>query len=418
MKTSPFSPRLCAWALFDWANSAFPTIVTTFIFATYFTESIVGDPIEGTHAWGNAQALAGLCIALLSPLLGSLANETGHRKRWLFIFTGILVISSSCLWFATPSQDSITWTLTCVVLGTIGLEIGMIFYNAMLKDISPRSHIGRYSGWGWGVGYAGGLACLLIALMVIPSDLNWHFLTNTSSQPIRASGPLVGLWVLIFSLPLFLVIPERKSSTKGLVILKQTPKLLKKTLSHIRKSPNIAWYLLARMIYLDGLNTLFAFGGIYAAGTFQFSLTDILLLGLSLNITAGIGAFSFGWLDDAIGSKKVLFITLSCLLSFGIASLVVTQARDFWICALFLGLFIGPIQSSSRSLLARLIPPSQSTEWFGLYALSGKITAFLGPWLVAYVTEKTTSQRFGMSAIMVLLLIGMLLLIRVKEVKT
>ncbi len=415
MKNFKHTRTIAAWCLYDWAAASFSIIVTTFVFATYFTTKVAENQIVGTYQWANAAALSGVIIALLSPLFGAIADHAGYHKRWLLFFTALCVISSLFLWFAYPSVNSIYYTLTCVVLGTIGLEIALVFYNAFLPHIVSKQYLGRVSGWGWGSGYLGGILALSIALIVfVRADFSW--LNKQTAEQIRLCGPFVAIWYTLFSLPLFLLVPEISTSSRSLpTAVKLGWRELIRTLKKLPQEKNIFIYLISHMIYTDGLNTLFAFGGIYAAGTYGLTFEEVLLFGITMNIAAGIGAIALAWIDDYVGSKKTIFVSLLCLAFFGLPILFLHEKYWFWAAALFICFFVGPVQSASRSLMVRLIANKKemSTEMFGLYALSGRITAFIGPWLMGMMTLTFHSQRAGMATVLVFFLIGALLLLPV-----
>ena len=407
---------LFSWCLFDWANSAFPTVITTFVFATYFTTTVAESTIAGTAAWGHAQSLAALIIALLGPALGAIADRGGRRKPWLLAFTALCVAACVGLWFTQPERGDVIWALTFVVLGTVGFEIGMVFYNALLPEIAAPERLGRLSGWGWGMGYAGGLACLSVALVgFIQTDAPWFGLAAGTAEPVQATTLLVAAWVSLFALPLFLWTPDKPRGERTLEALRNGLVTLVNTLCNIRQYAQTARFLLARMIYIDGLNTLFAFGGIYAAGTFGMALEEVILFGIAINVTAGIGAACFAWLDDNIGPKRTILIALGGLIWFGGALLLASGKVWFWVLALPLGLFVGPAQAASRSFMARLAPPHMRAEMFGLFAFSGKVTAFLGPLFLAWATLAFDSQRAGMATIIVFLAVGFVLLLPLRD---
>jgi UMF1 family MFS transporter len=407
---------LFSWCLFDWANSAFPTVITTFVFATYFTTTVAESTIAGTAAWGHAQSLAALIIALLGPALGAIADRGGRRKPWLLAFTALCVAACVGLWFTQPERGDVIWALTFVVLGTVGFEIGMVFYNALLPEIAAPERLGRLSGWGWGMGYAGGLACLSVALVgFIQTDAPWFGLAAGTAEPVHATTLLVAAWVSLFALPLFLWTPDKPRGERTLEALRNGLVTLVNTLCNIRRYAQTARFLLARMIYIDGLNTLFAFGGIYAAGTFGMALEEVILFGIAINVTAGIGAACFAWLDDNIGPKRTILIALGGLIWFGGALLLASGKVWFWALALPLGLFVGPAQAASRSFMARLAPPHMRAEMFGLFAFSGKVTAFLGPLFLAWATLAFDSQRAGMATIIVFLAVGFVLLLPLRD---
>ena len=423
MSTAPGPPipaprrALYSWCFFDWANSAFPTVIVTFVFAAYFAKAVAANPTEGTTLWGTALSLSGLAIAVGSPIIGAIADRRGARKPWLAGFSLICILCSSMLWFTEPSTDWIVWGLFFFALGNFAFEVSTVFYNAMLPSLVVPSRIGRLSGWGWGLGYAGGLCCLALTLVVfIQPDTPPFGLDKAAAQQVRIVGPLVAVWYALFALPLFLLVPDVAATGMSVAQAARSGLAeLGRTLRTIHRNPPLFRFLLARVLYIDGLNTLFAFGGIYAAGTFGMAVDEIILFGIALNITAGLGAASFAWIDDWIGSKRTIMIALIGLIAVGTPILFITSKTTFWVLALFLGIFMGPAQAASRSLMARLAPAAQVTEMFGLFALSGKVTAFLGPAVLAWVTAIFASQRAGMATVIVLIAMGALILTTVKE---
>jgi UMF1 family MFS transporter len=416
LKESKYRTAIVAWCMYDWACAAFSIIVTTFIFSTYFTTHIATNQIVGTYQWANAMSLAGIIIALASPLVGAIADHGGHHKTWLFFFTGVAIISSALLWFAYPDPHSVYFTLACVVVGTVGYEVAFVFYNSFLPHLAPNLYLGRISGIGWGCGYLGGIVALSIALFLfVRTDLSW--IDKQTAEQIRICGPFVALWLLIFSLPLFFLVPKLSTVSQPLPqAIRAGWRELISTMKKLPRKKNIFRYLISHMVYTDGLNTLFAFGGIYAAGTYHFTFEEVLLFGITMNITAGLGAILLGWLDDWLGSKEIVLISLVCLVILGIPLLLLDNKNVFWGVALLLCLFVGPVQSASRTLMVKLIGTqnTQSTEMFGLYALSGRITAFMGPWLFGLMTFCFNSQRVGMAMVLVFLAVGAILLLPVK----
>lgn len=410
---------LIAWCFYDWANSAFPTVITTFVFSAYFTKRVAADELSGTSQWGIAISLSALMVALIGPILGAIADHLGRRKPWLLGFTLVASISAMMLWTVKPMTNFAIYALCWVALANFAFEMGMIFYNAMLPDLAPKKQLGRWSGWGWGLGYFGGLTCLSLVLVAfVQTDTPLFDLNKGSAEELRITGPFVAAWMLFFALPLFCITPDTRASTKPIIkLIKESLNALIQTFRKLRDFKDIAWFLLARMLYTDGLNTLFTFGGIYAAGTFGFSFESLIIFGIGINITAGLGAVGFAWLDDKIGAKKMILISIAGLIVLSTALLFSTSTTLFWIFGLTLGFFVGPAQSSSRSLLAHLAPRTMSAKFFGLYALSGKATAFLGPAFVAWATTFFESQRAGMATILIFLLAGMIAMIKVPSVK-
>ena len=411
---------LWGWRLFDLANSPFPTVIITFVFSAYYTQAVANDQVTGSSWWSAAVAISAVCIALLSPPLGAIADQMGQRKPWLAAATIVTITATAMLWFVAPDERWLLLGAILIIIANVGFEIGMVFYNAMLPDLAPRSHIGRISGEAWALGYVGGLICLVVALLFfVRADIPPFDLDKAMAEHIRVVALLVAFWIAVFSLPTFLLTPDRKRTDMPLrQAARSGIKQLIQTLKNVREFPDIFRYLIARLFYVDGMNTLFLFGGIYAAGTFKMSVEEIIQFGIALNVAAGIGAFIFGRIDDFIGPKRVILIAIAGMLFVSTPLLMVEGKLLFWIFALPLGLFFGPAQTASRSLMARLTPPHVSTEMFGLFALSGKATAFLGPSLVGTVTLLTDNQRIGMATIAGLLIIGGLMMLTVKSPHT
>ncbi len=423
--SSPASPTaaapnrraIAAWCLYDWANSAFPTVIVTFVFAAYYTRALSTDAESGTGEWGLAMSLSGVAIAILAPILGAVADQGGRRKPWIAAFSLLCIASGAALWFAEPDPSWALFALVVAALANLSFEIGTVFYNAMLPEVAPPRLWGRVSGWAWGLGYAGGLACLVLTLLLFVRPEEPLFgLDKDASEHVRIAGPFVAAWFLAFALPMFLLTPDRPRS--GLPVRRAVAegvRALRKSLAKLPRQGAVLRYLIARMLYTDGLNTLFAFGGIYAAGSFGMDFQEILVFGILLNVTAGLGAAAFAWIDDWIGPKRTVLIAVGCLTLLGTAILLIETKLWFYILGSAIGVFIGPAQSASRTLMARLAPAEVRTEMFGLYALSGKVTAFLGPAAVGAVTVATQSQRWGMASILVLFVLGFALLLPLKE---
>jgi UMF1 family MFS transporter len=406
-----------AWSLFDFANSAFTTIIVTFVFAAYFAEGVAVDANTGGAQWSLAMGLAGLIIAVVSPLMGAIADQTGRRKPWLAGVSIVCVIATAALWFVRPDAADVPLALTCVVIATVGFEVGLLFYNAMLPSVAPPAMLGRISGWGWALGYLGGLISLVVALFVFVQAEPAPFgLDKGSAEHVRATALLVAAWFAVFALPIFFAVKEDGAGgvPLGAAIGRGLGQLLA-TFKNARAHRNTLRYLVAAMIYSDGVHTVFALGGVYAAVVFGMELADVILLGIALNVTAGLGAFAFAWIDDRIGSKRTISIALVALIITTIGVLAAPTAILFWIAALIMSTFFGPVQAASRTLMARLSPPEMRGEMFGLFSLSGKVTAFAGPALVGSVALATDSYRIGMAVVPVFLIVGLLILSGVRE---
>ncbi|MDD3311126.1 MFS transporter [Pseudodesulfovibrio sp.] len=409
MPARPESERraLWSWAFYDWANSGFAALVQTFVFAAYFTRAVAESETLGTAQWGNMMGACGLVIGLGGPLLGAVADRSGRRKPWLAAFTALCVAATGLLWFVRPEPSFVPLALLLAGAGTVGAEYANIFYNAMLPDLAPPAAVGRWSGWGWGLGYAGGLVLLVLALYGFVGQGAWFGLPREAAVNVRAVMPLTALWYLVFCLPLFCWTPDGAGERVPLgQAVGQGLAQIRSSLREARRYREIGLFLLARMFYNDGLTTMFAFGGIYAAGTFGMSPSEVIIFGIGLNVTAGLGAAAFAWMDDGIGPRRTILWALAGLIVPGSLILLVSSKTLFWIFGLALGIFVGPVQASSRSYLARVAPDEARGELFGLFALSGKLTSFAGPLLVGWLTLATGSQRAGMASVIALFVIG------------
>lgn len=402
-----------SWILYDFANSSFTTIVVTFIYAVYFAEVIAADSIAGLAQWGWAVGISAVIVAILSPFLGAVADSGGHRKRFLFISTLVCIFGSVVLFFPVPGE--VMFALTTFVVANVAFEMANVFYNAYLPEIAPLDKIGRISGNGWGAGYIGGLLCMVIGYYVlVVSDVPPFGLSAESGSNIRATSLLVAVWFALFSIPMFLFVKEKKKENPPpfAQLLKAAKTELVETFVEIRKYRHAFRLLLARLIYNDGLISVFAFVAIYASH--EFSIQPI-YLGIVLNVAAGLGAFAMGRLDDYIGGKQTILITLVGLSIVSLVAVLTQNVTVFWIALSFGAVLAGPNQSASRSLFSRFVPDNQENEFFGFYAFSGKFTAFLGPFLIGIIATATDSQRWGFSVVIPLFVIGGLILLSVNE---
>ncbi len=408
--------EIAGWVMFDFANSAYTTLVVTFIYGTYFVKSIAPDEITGTALWSRGVTITALSVAVLSPVLGAAADQANLKKTFLFIFTVITVLSTAMLYFFTPGQ--VFAALAFFVISNIAFELTNVFYNAFLPDIAPPEKIGRISGIGWGTGYVGGLLAMIIAMMgFISPDVPWFGFSKEAGEHIRATNLLVAAWFALFSIPFFMLVhPTRKQSRFPVKKSIQTGLSdITTTFKQLRKFRQIAILLFARLIYNDGLVTIFAFGGIYAAGTFGFSFNEIMMFGIVINICAGIGAFAMGYFDDKMGGKVTIQVSNIALILASLTAVLAPTKAWFWAAGIMIGLFAGPNQSASRSLLGRFVPKEKESQFFGFFAFSGKLTAFSGPLLLGILTHVFQSQRAGVSVVILFFVIGALILHQVDE---
>jgi UMF1 family MFS transporter len=408
---------IVAWCVFDWANSSIPTIITTFVFSAYFTTAVAPNPELGTALWGQTNSLAALVTALIAPLLGAIADQSGRQKPWLFVFSALCIAATASLWFVRPEDSDVVFALVVYGISVLGFEMALVFYNAMLPELAGSDRIGRVSGWGWGLGYLGGLTGLVICLLVfVQPDPSPFGFDREAAEHVRITSPFAAIWFAAFAVPLFLLVPDRgRHGLPWVAAARAGASALVATFRRLRTNRNVMIFLCAKMIYIDGLNTLFAFGGVYAAATFGMSFDEILVFAIMLNVSSGLGAIAFAWIDDWLGAKPTILTALAGMTVLSGAILVVESKTAFTVLAIGLGLFFGPAQAASRSLMARLAPPESRAEFFGLFALAGKVTAFVGPALVGWVTFAAGSQRIGMATILPFFVIGAALLLLVKE---
>ncbi len=439
-----------SWVLFDWAGQPFYTLVTTFLFAPYFVNFVVGDKEEGQVIWGIAAAIAGILVALLSPVLGAIADAAGRRKPWVFGFFVIQLIAMCALWYAAPGDKStIIPVMVAFIIATVCAEFAIVFTNAMMTELVPEKQLGRLSGIAYGVGYAGGLVALIymVGFIIANPDtgktllgLEPHIDFNIAEKEgDRFAGPFSAIWYAVFAIPFFLFTRDMQVAKQNLSsAIDKGLTTLKATFIEIRHYKNIVLYLIARMLYTDGLAALLTFGGIYAVSTFAWQTLETGLFGIYLAAVGAIGAFIGGFLDDRLGAKKVIFIGLFilCIATIGIVSidkdhiffvykvapnvegdgLFASIGERLYLAFSFLiGIVFGPIYSSSRTLMARISPEDKMTEFFGFFAFSGKVTAFLAPAAISAVTYFSDSQRMGISVIIAFFIIGLILMIGVKE---
>ncbi len=406
------------WCLYDWANSPFATLISTFVFATYYTQLVAVTAEEGASEWALAAGISGFIIAILAPITGAVADYSGCKKCWLGCVTVGLALASACMWFVYPDAKYALFALVLYVIANVMFETGQAFYNAMLGDIAPPAYLGRFSGWGWGLGYAGGLLALILTLffLVLPETPPLG-LDKDQAEPLRLTGPIVAIWLLVFSWPLFKWVALKPQKNYPFVqALKLGGSSLWQTLKDLPKHPQISRFLIARLLYTDGLTTLFALGGIFAAQRLGLETQEVMIFGIAITASAGIGAGIFAFLDDKWGPKTLILGSLAVLSVGCFCLLSVKDELIFYISAMIIGLCFGPIQASSRSFMTHITPEKLRTEYFGLYAMSGKATAFIGPLCVALVTEISGSFALGMGSILVFLIGGGVCLWHVRSV--
>ena len=390
-----------SYAAYDWAASPLPTLHATFVFAVYFTTVIM--PEGGTVAWAWMTALSGIAVAIIAPFSGMIADRYGWRKKSLFVLTVMAIVAGVLLWLVQPESRFIALALGLSAVLIFATELSFVFYNALLPKVANTKTIGRVSGLAWGFGYIGAILSLglVLGVLILP-EMPPFGLDADRAEHIRITMPLAAIWLALFVIPFFLYVPEGKPDPAA-QNLRQTWRL-------IRQTPGMLRFLITRMIYADGLVTLFAFGGIFAANVFRLNQTDVLIFAIVTNLTAGIGAIIGGWADDHFGAIKTIRASLVALIIIGAVIMLATDPMMFWAMGSLLGFFIGPLQSASRSHLARIAPKDKEAQVFSFMMLTGKSTAFVGPFLYGLVVLITGQDRYGMAVVLALLIGGLLLL--------
>tara|TARA_B100000029_G_scaffold330109_1_gene322391 strand:- start:2299 stop:3531 length:1233 start_codon:yes stop_codon:yes gene_type:complete len=407
--------KIFNFALYDFANSAFTTIIITFIFATYFAKQIAPNPILGQSYWGWTIGITGFLVAVIGPIIGSFADKKNKIVFFIRCFSLLCIFFTALLWFAKPYESYLLYTLIIVGIANLFYELSLIFYNSLLKNITTDKNLGRSSGFGFALGYVGGIVILIISIKLFIDTNNLPFgLTKEDSENVRFIALLVSIWFLLFSTPfLFFVI---KHSTKKIKTIASSNLIDLKNLIWKGKVSTLGKFLIARMLYADGLNAIIVMGGIFAVGVFNLEIKELLKLSVLMNITAFIGAFIGGIANDKYGSKTVIVLSLIGLIISSSAILFTFSVSTFFFLAAINGLFIGPIQSASRVVITSMLNKNNQGKGFGLFATSGKLTSFLGPLLVSTVTFLTASQRLGFSAAILLLLAGLFVLLNIKKI--
>ncbi len=414
--------EIWGWALYDWVNSAFTTIILTFVFGAYFTGMVAPDPVSGTSWWSFALSLSGFGLCVLGPVCGAIADRTGNLKRWTGSMTLLCVIATLIMGLAVPMSPSATImvVLAALVIANIAFELSIVFNNAMLPQVASADRMGKVSNLAWGLGYLGGLVCLalvlfgLIGMLGLPPLID---LPRENGEHIRFGVIIVFVWYLLFSLPLFLWVKEKRvllPERAGDTVMTS----LKRAWQVLRTDKVWRRFLIGSALYRDGLTTLFSMGGAYAAARYGLEMTDILMFGIGMNVTAGIGCLIAAFLEDKIGSLRMVRWSLMALILIGLVVLWAPGKMEFFASALTLGFFIGPVQSASRTLVARMSLPENMTEAYGLYALTGRSVAFLGPLAFGLALSYSGSQAAGMATIIGFWFIGWLLIRKLTTART
>jgi UMF1 family MFS transporter len=425
--------QIWSWALWDWSNQPYNTVILTFIFTALYllTDAFLpadvaaladDDPVKEralgvlSSGLGYAIGAAGLVIALLAPVLGQRTDTSGNRKRGLGIATIIVALSMLALFFVEADPRYFVLGVTLVALGSVFSEIGGVNYNAMLVQISTPRTVGKISGLGWGLGYIGGILALVI--VVVAYSFDWFGIPTEDGLPFRLVAVGCAIWSILFAIPIFLNVPsvpptaarEQVSFFRSYVVLVQDIRRL------FRESRETFWFLVASAVYRDGLAGVFAFGAAIAGVTFGFEFLEVVAFGIAANLIAGVSTIVAGRFDDRFGPRAVILTALVGLVVSGTAVFFLHDAGKivFWVGGLLLCAFVGPAQSASRSLLARVTPAGREGEIFGLYATTGRAASFISPTLWAVFISIFGFQYWGILGIVLVLAVGLVLMLFVK----
>nr|WP_300514909.1 MFS transporter [Aliiroseovarius sp.] len=425
--------RIWGWFFFDWASQPYNTLILTFVFGPY-VKSLIGDGAEAQATWGFTVGFAGLCIAFLAPLLGAIADNSGNRLRWIWLFSLMYVTGGFGIWFAAPDLPSLTWIFVLFAIGLIGMEFATIFTNSMLPDLGTREEVGRLSGNGWAFGYVGGLIALVIMLTLFAESPEGRTLIGmkpllgldpAAREGTRFVGPLTALWYIIFMVPFFLWVRDPKHTNPDPLLIRHAMGELGRTIRRLPQTPSLFAYLGSSMFYRDALNGIYTFGGIYAAGVLNWSVVNVGIFGIVAIITGAIFAWLGGKADHAFGPKPVIAFCITVLTAVAICFVFISRDSvfgmavgadsslpdiGFYVLGAVIGAAGGALQSASRTMMVRQANPERMTEAFGLYALAGKATSFIAPFGIGVVTAMTGSQQLGVIPLIILFVIGLLLL--------
>jgi len=407
-----------AWCLFDFASSSYTTLIVTVVFAVYFREVVVGaDDNRGDQLWGFANFLAMFVVALTSPLLGAIADEAGRRKTLLVLTTLQTIGATSLLYFAMPGR--ITFSIVVYIVATVGFEAGYVFYNSFLPDVSTPATIGRISGWGWGIGFVGGLAALGLCYPWIASDLRdaAGALVPRAVEDRRVSFLLVAAFYLVFACPVFFGLHERpgRSGRSLLQLAGHGLQRVGQTLRRLREYREVGKFVLASLFFTDAITTIIVFSATYATVTFEFESRELIVLFIVMNVVAFPSTVLAGYLADLFGAKRTLELTLLLWIAVVLLAFLAQSKLLFWIMAVGAAAGMGATQSVGRSFMAELSPPAREAEFFGFYVTSGKFASISGPLIFGTISAWSGSQRLAVLALLPLFVIGLVLMLWIDE---
>jgi UMF1 family MFS transporter len=413
-----------SWALWDWGTSAFSVIITTFVFPIFIVQALFaggGDTkgLESGFAW--SYTISGIIVAVLAPIMGQRADRSQKTKTWLGINTFIVGLATIAMVFLVPAPSFFIYGLVLYLIANVFYEFAFVNYNTVLVQISNPRNIGRISGFGWGLGYVGGIIALLVVLVGfvgLGEGSGVFGITQDAQLNIRMAFVFTGIWVILFTLPVLLGTPTSHAVEPGkpLGFFASYGKLFSDIARLWREERTTFRFLIASAIFRDGLAAVFTLGAVIAAALFGFETKDIMMFGIAANLVAGIGVFLGGVIEDRIGPKKLIIASLVGLILGGMYIFIAHGAGSitFWIGGLVLSFFVGPAQSASRTFLGRLTTPGREGELYGLYATTGRGLSWMTGMLFAIVVGATGDAAWGILSIMFVLAVGLVLVIPLK----
>ncbi|MCC6863456.1 MAG: MFS transporter [Rhodobacteraceae bacterium] len=441
--------RIWGWWFFDWASQPYSTLLLTFIFGPYFAEIARGyyqaqslGVDEAAAAaqtyWAYGLTISSIIIAVLAPFLGAIADGTGRRLVWVWVFSAFYIIGSYGLWYVAPGGENLFLAVVLFGFGFIGMEFATIFTNALMPSLGDHDDLGKISGTGFAFGYLGGMIALLLMLGFFAENsatgktligIDPLFgLDPESREGTRAVGPFTAIWFLVFMVPFVLWVKEPKVGRRklhiGLAMVS-----LRDLIVGLRYRKSLSAYLLSSLFYRDALNALYAFGGVYASGVLGWEVQQIGIFGILGVIAAVVASWLGGKADKRFGPKPVIAFSIFVLICVVLVIVGLTREQILglpldpasgrsdmilFVCGAFIGAAGGVLQAASRTLMVRHTTPDQATEAFGLFALSGKVASFISPALIGVVTAMSGSQRIGMMPLIVMFVIGLILLMFVR----
>ncbi len=442
--------RIWGWMAFDWASQPFYTLGLTFIFGPYFAAVAAeyfmtggmtedGAKAQAQTIWSGGQTIAGLFIAFTAPFLGAFADNSGRKMPWIAFFSIIYLIATSALWFLYPDGTNLFLVLIIFYVGFIAAESALNFTNAILPSLGTKDEVGKISGSGAAFGYWGGVSALAIMLLLFVEQDNGRTifvnlepalgLDADQKEGTRFVGPFIAIWFAVFMIPFFLYVRDDPKAGGNPTNIRAVAADLWATLKSVKERKSLLNFLVGSMFYRDALNALYAFGGVYAALVLDWSVTSIGVFGVIAAIAAAITTWIAGLADRRFGPKPVIRIAVWCLILVSITIVAMSREQLFWIalpagssvpdtvffiCGAVIGGAGGAVYSASRSMMVRHTHPERPAEAFGLFALSGKATAFLAPAGITFFTWLTGNTQLGFLPVIFLFLLGLVLLRWVK----